>query len=254
MTEPVVVSVEGNVLVMTLNRPGARNAVNGATARALAEALDELDGSDALGVGVLTGAGGVFCSGMDLKAFLAGETPAVPGRGFGGLTQAPPRKPLIAAVEGWALAGGLELVLACDLVIAGQGARFGVPEVKRGLVAAGGGALLLPARIPVAIALEMLLSGDPISAERAAQVGLVNAVVPDGHALQSALELARRVGRNGPLALAATKEIARHAPEWSAEERWHEQRRITDPVFASADAREGATAFAERREPVWRSQ
>jgi enoyl-CoA hydratase len=191
---------------------------------------------------------------MDLKAFLRGETPAIEGRGLCGITITPPRKPLIAAVEGWALAGGFELVLACDLVLAGQTARFGVPEVKRSLVAAGGAALLLPQRVPRAVAMEMLLTGEPIDAERAAAVGLVNRVVDEGGALEAAVELASGIADNGPLAVAATKQIVLSAPAWSPDEAWARQDEIIRPVFASEDAIEGSTAFAERRAPVWQGR
>ena len=169
---------------------------------------------------MLTGAGGTFSSGMDLKAFLAGEVPSFPGRGLCGITQTPPRKPLVAAVEGWALAGGFELVLACDLVVAGASARFGVPEVKRSLVAGAGGALLLAQRIPRALALEMLLTGEPIDAARAADIGLVNRVTGEGEAAETAVVLAGRIAANGPLAVMATKQIAVHGADWSAAERW----------------------------------
>jgi enoyl-CoA hydratase len=191
---------------------------------------------------------------MDLKAFLRGETPAIEGRGLCGITRTPPRKPLIAAVEGGALAGGFELVLACDLVVAGRGARFGVPEVTRSLVAAGGAALLLPQRIPRAVALELLLTGAPMAADRAAAVGLVNRVVDDGTALDAALELAGVIAANGPLAVAATKQIVQSAPAWAPDEMYERQDEIVGPVFASEDAREGSTAFAERRPPVWRGR
>src|SRR5690242_10737637 len=187
MADEVLVERRDGVLVVTINRPEAKNALNGAVAEAVAAAVDELDASDDLRVGVLTGAGGTFSAGMDLKAFLRGETPAIEGRGLCGITQTPPRKPLIGAVEGWALAGGFELLLACDLVVAARTARFGVPEVKRSLVAAGGAALHLPRRLPPAIALELLLTGDPISAERAAEVGLVNRVTDEGGALEGAV-------------------------------------------------------------------
>ena len=169
MAEPVVVERRGHVQVITISRPEARNALDGAAARALAAAADELDGDDALRVGVLTGAGGTFCAGMDLKAWMRGDKPMIPGRGFGGITITPPRKPLIAAVEGYALAGGFELMLACDLVVAANGSKFGVPEVKRALVAGGGAALLLPRRIPFAAAMELLLTGEQITAARAAR-------------------------------------------------------------------------------------
>jgi enoyl-CoA hydratase len=250
----VLVERRGAVQVVTINRPQARNALDAAVARGVADAVDELDASDDLRAGVLTGAGGFFSAGMDLKAFLRGETPAIEGRGLCGITRTPPRKPLIAAVEGGALAGGFELVLACDLVVAGRGARFGVPEVKRSLVAAGGAALLLPQRVPRAVALELLLTGEPMDAARAAAVGLVNRVVDDGTALDAALDLADVIAANGPLAVAATKQIVQSAPAWAPEEMYERQDEIVAPVFASEDAREGSTAFAERRPPVWRGR
>jgi enoyl-CoA hydratase len=250
---PVVVADRHHVQVITINRPAARNAVDGAVARGIAAAVDELDERDDLRVGVLTGAGGTFCSGMDLKAFLAGDLPVVEGRGFGGLTEAPPRKPMIAAVEGWAVAGGFELMLACDLVVAAETARLGVPEVKRGLVAGGGAALLLTRRIPSAVAMELLLTGDPISAGRAAELGLVNRVTAEGGALSGALELAFAIAANGPLAVSATKQIASSAHEWGRDG-WAQQLEVAQPVYDSADAREGATAFAEKRPPVWKNR
>lgn len=251
MSDEVLTERRDGVLVVTINRPAQKNALNAAVAEGVAAAVDELEGSDDLRVGVLTGAGGTFSSGMDLKAFLRGETPVIEGRGLCGLTQAPPRKPLVGAVEGWALAGGFELLLACDLVVAGQSARFGVPEVKRALVAGAGAALLLSRRIPQAYALEMLLTGDPVTADRGAQIGLVNRVVPDGTALDTALGLAQTIAANGPLAVAVTKQIARSAADWTLTEGWQEQDRLMAPVFASDDAREGAAAFAEKRSPVW---
>jgi len=254
VSDEVLVERRGAVQVVTINRPQARNALDAAVARGVADAVDELDASDDLHAGVLTGAGGFFSAGMDLKAFLRGETPAIGDRGLCGITRTPPRKPLIAAVEGGALAGGFELVLACDLVVAGRGARFGVPEVKRSLVAAGGAALLLPQRVPRAVALELLLTGDPIDAERAAAVGLVNRVVGDGTALDAAVELAGVIAANGPLAVAATKQVVQSAPTWSPEELWARQEEVVRPVFMSEDAREGSTAFAERRPPVWRGR
>jgi enoyl-CoA hydratase len=251
VTDSVLVEARDRVLIMTLNRPQQRNAMDGDAARALAAALDRLDADNELTVGVLTGAGGTFCSGMDLKAFLTGDLPEIPGRGMGGLTETPPRKPLIAAVEGWALAGGFEMMLACDMVVAAEGARFGVPEVKRALVAGGGAALLLPRRLPMAIAMELLMTGDPIPAVRAYEVGLVNRVVPDGCALDGALELAAAIAANGPLALRVTKQIALRSLDWASREQWDRQRELLAPVFGSADAREGAAAFAEKRSPQW---
>jgi enoyl-CoA hydratase len=249
---PVVLAERrGRVLLVTINRPEQRNALNGAAGHALAAAMDRLDADDDLSVGVLTGAGGTFSAGMDLKAFLRGERPDLPGRGLGGITQTPTRKPLIAAVEGWALAGGFELLLACDLIVAAETARFGVPEVKRGLVAGGGAALKLPRRIPYAVALELLLVGDPISARRGYDLGLVNRVVGEGQALAGALELAEQMVANGPLALAATKEVASKTMDWSADVAWKLQEQRLAPVYASQDAREGARAFAEKRPPVW---
>ncbi|MFF5324663.1 crotonase/enoyl-CoA hydratase family protein [Janibacter hoylei] len=251
MTDQVLVESRDGVQIITINRPQAKNALNLEVATAVAAAVDELDESDDLRVGVLTGAGGVFSAGMDLKAFLAGESPAIEGRGLCGITQTPPRKPLIGAVEGWALAGGFELLLACDLVVASESAGFGVPEVKRSLVAGGGAALLLARRIAPALALELLLTGDPIGAPRAAEIGLVNRLSPEGQALEVALGLASTIAANGPLAVAATKAIARQSADWSWAEGWAEQDALMMPVFASADAREGAQAFAEKRDPVW---
>jgi enoyl-CoA hydratase len=254
MAELVLVERRGHVQVITINRPEVRNALDGAAARALAAAADELDADSDLRAGVLTGAGGAFCTGMDLKGFLRGDKPSIDGRGFGGITMTPPRKPLIAAVEGYALAGGFELMLACDLVVAGAGSKFGVPEVKRALVAGGGAALLLTRRIPYALAMELLLTGELIQASRAAELGLVNRLVPDGQALDAAVALAEVIAANGPLAVAVTKQIARAQADWTTEEGWKRQNELFAPVFASDDAREGATAFAEKRPPVWRGR
>jgi enoyl-CoA hydratase len=254
MADEVLVEQRDGVQVITINRPEAKNALNRAVAERVAAAVDELDASDELRVGVLTGAGGTFSAGMDLKAFLRGESPAIEGRGLCGITQTPPRKPVVGAVEGWALAGGFELLLACDLVVAAETARFGVPEVKRSLVAAGGAALLLPRRVPYALALELLLTGDPLTAPRAAEIGLVNRLTPEGGALEGALSLAATIAQNGPLAVAATKAIARGTADWSFAQGWQEQAALTAPVFASEDAREGATAFAEKRSQVWKGR
>jgi enoyl-CoA hydratase len=254
MTDPVLVSRSDRSLIITLNRPHVRNAINGQSARQLAAALRQLDSSPDVLVGILTGAGGTFCSGMDLRAFAEGELPDIAGQDFGGLTRELTAKPLIAAVEGWALAGGMELVLACDLAVAGRTARFGLPEVKRGLVAAGGGALRLPHRLPAAIAMELLLTGEPIPAERAASFGLLNQVVPDGQALSAALRLAAVIAGNAPMAVQATKAIALRASDWSQAEQWSQQQQIAGPVLASEDAREGAAAFAGRRPPVWQGR
>jgi enoyl-CoA hydratase len=254
MSDEVQVVRRGPIQIITINRPAAKNALNLAVATGVRDAVDQLDADEELRVAILTGAGGNFSSGMDLKAFLAGESPEIEGRGLCGITETLPRKPLIGAVEGWALAGGFELLLACDLIIAGRTARFGVPEVKRGLVAGGGAALLLGRRIAPTHALQLLLTCDPISAERAAQIGLVNSVVEEGKAVDGALELADRICQNGPLAVAVTKQISKSAPDWTTSEGWKRQRKLMEPVFYSEDAREGATAFAERRSPVWKGR
>jgi enoyl-CoA hydratase len=250
MSAAVRAEADGDVLVVTIDRPEARNAVNLAVAEGIAAALDRLDDDAALRVGILTGAGGNFCAGMDLKAFVAGERPHVEGRGFAGIVQGPPRKPLIAAVEGWALAGGFEVALACDLIVAARDARFGIPEVKRGLVAAGGALIRLPRRIPYHLAMDLALTGDPIPAERAYALGLVARVAEPGGALVAARKLAAAIAANGPLAVDATKRIL-VADEADA---WERQAEIAGPVFASEDAREGARAFAEKRPPVWRGR
>ncbi|GAC1435037.1 MAG: crotonase/enoyl-CoA hydratase family protein [Solirubrobacteraceae bacterium] len=249
---PVLIERRGRVLLITLNRPEARNAVNLPLAEGIAAGLDELDGDDELSVGILTGAGSGFCAGMDLKAFVRGERPWVGDRGFAGITQRSAEKPLIAAIEGFAVAGGLEVALACDLIVAARGAKLGVPEVKRSLVAAGGALLRLPERLPMGIAMELTLTGDPMLAERAAELGLVNRLAEPGQAVEVALELAARITPNAPLALRASKQILKAG--WSEDEFWDRQGQVTAPVFGSEDAREGATAFAEKREPVWKGR
>ena len=196
--EAVLTEADGGVLLITLNRPDARNAVNAALANGVAAALDRLDDDDDLQVGILTGAGKGFSAGMDLKAFVAGESPFVEGRGFAGIVQGPPSKPLIAAIEGFAVAGGFEIALACDLIVAARGARLGIPEVKRSLVAAGGALLRLPRRIPYHLAMELALTGDPITAERAAEYGLVNRLAEPGEAVAAARELAAADRRQRP--------------------------------------------------------
>ena len=253
MTEVLTEAADG-VLLITLNRPDARNAVNGALAAGVAGALDRLDAEDDLRIGILTGAGKGFCSGMDLKAFVAGERPWVGDRGFAGITQRASHKPLIAAVEGFAMAGGFEVALSCDLIVAASDARFGIPEVKRSLVAAAGALIRLPKRIPYHLAMELALTGEPIGAERAHALGLVNRLSEPGGALAAARDLAAQIARNGPLALDASKRIVQQAPDWSEAEAWARQGEMAGPVFASEDAQEGARAFAEKREPVWRGR
>jgi enoyl-CoA hydratase len=253
--EPAVLTERRErVLVITINRPAQRNAVNAAVAAGIAQALDELDADPNLAVGVLTGAGKGFCAGMDLKAFVAGESPYAGDRGFAGITQRASAKPLIAAVEGFAVAGGLEVALACDLIVAARGARLGVPEVKRSLVAAGGALLRLPRVLPRNVAVELALTGDPIDAERAHELGLVNRLTEPSGALDAALTLAATIAENGPLALAATKRILLESLDWPDAEFFTRQAEIVTPVMTSEDAREGSVAFAEKRAPVWKGR
>lgn len=247
--DAVLVEQRDRILIITINRPQAKNAVNSAVSKGLAAAADRLDEDPGLSVGVLTGAGGTFCAGMDLKAFAKGEN-VLSDRGLG-FTQRPPAKPLIAAVEGYALAGGTELALSADLIVASNASAFGIPEVKRGLVAGGGGLLRLPQRIPYAIAMELALTGDNLTAPRAHELGLVNELTEPGAALDAAVALAERITANGPLAVAATKRIIVESSDWSDAEKWDKQAAILGPVFMSKDAREGAVAFAEKRAPQW---
>jgi enoyl-CoA hydratase len=253
--EPAVLTERGGrILRITINRPDQRNAVNAAVAQGVASALDELDGDADLSLGVLTGAGKGFSAGMDLKAFVAGESAWAGDRGFAGITQRAASKPLIAAIEGFAMAGGLEIALACDLIVAARGARLGIPEVKRSLVAAAGALLRLPRVLPRTVAMEMALTGDPIDAERGCELGLVNRLAEPGQALATALELAEAIAANGPLALAATKRILEESADWPQSEFFARQGEIAGPVMASEDAKEGAKAFADKRAPVWKGK
>jgi enoyl-CoA hydratase len=252
--QPLLTERRDRVLLITLNRPDARNAVNLAMAEAMSAALDELDGDDGLSVGVIAGEGKGFSSGMDLKAFAAGERPWAGDRGFAGIVQKPAEKPLIAAIEGFAVAGGLEIALACDLIVAARNARLGIPEVRRGLVAAGGALRQLPRRLPAAIAMELALTGETITAERGAELGLVNRLSDRGKALETALGLAEQVAANAPLALRASKAVLRRQWSWDDPTFWQEQGEIVGPVFSSEDAIEGATAFSEKRAPNWRGR
>ena len=246
----VLTEVDDGILIVTINRPEAKNAMTMAAAQGISAAMDRLEAEPDLRVAILTGAGGTFCSGMDLKGFLRGERPSVEGRGFGALSQWTPSKPVIAAVDGYALAGGMELALSCDLIVANAGAKFGIPEAKRGLAAAAGGLIKLPRQIPPRIAMELALTGDFIDAARAFQLGFVNRVV-DGPSIEGAKDLARSIAANGPLAVAATKQVVRNSFLWSDDEMWDKQQAILGNLFATNDAREGATAFAEKRKPNW---
>lgn len=251
---PVVLTrVEDGVLIITMNRPEAKNAMNKAQCEGIAAALDRLEAEDDLRCAILTGAGGTFCSGMDLKAFLTGERPSIEGRGFGGLTEWTPKKPIIAAVDGYALAGGMELAMSCDLIVANTASKFGIPEAKRGLAAAAGGLIKLPRQIPPRIAMELALTGEFIDAQRAYALGFINRIV-EGPAIDGAMELARTVAANGPLALIASKAVIRQSHTWSDEEMWQKQAALTMPVFVSEDAREGAAAFAQKRKPNWQGK
>jgi enoyl-CoA hydratase len=249
----VLTEVEDGILIVTINRPEAKNAMNKAAAEGIAAAMDRLKAEDGLRCAILTGAGGTFCSGMDLKGFLRGESPSIPGRGFGGLSQWTPKKPVIAAVDGYALAGGMELALSCDLIVANAGSKFGIPEAKRGLAAAAGGLIKLPRQIPPRIAMELALTGDFIDAKRAYELGFINRIV-EGPAIDGAKELARRIAENGPLALIASKAIVRESHEWTDADMWDKQAVHIAPVFTSQDAREGAAAFAEKRKPNWQGK
>ena len=252
--DAVITERRGNVLLITLNRPEVRNAVNAALAAGVASALEELDGDEGLSVGVLTGAGGFFSAGMDLGAFVKGESAWFGDRGFAGITQRAARKPLIAAIEGFALAGGMEIALACDLIVAARGARMGIPEVKRSLVAAGGALLRMPRRMPYHIVMELALTGDWMPAERFHEFGLVNRLAEPGAAVDVAMDLAAQLSKSGPLALIGSKRILQEQFDWSSDEMWQKQAEITGPVMASEDAKEGASAFKEKRDPVWKGR
>jgi enoyl-CoA hydratase/carnithine racemase len=254
VADAVLTECSDGIAVITINRPEARNAVNGEVARGIAAAVEELDSSADVRVLILTGAGGTFSAGMDLKGFLAGESPNADGRGFGGIAERPPAKPVIAAVEGYALAGGFEIALSCDMIVASEAARFGLPEVRRGLVAGAGGLLRLPRRVPYHLAMEIALTGEHFTAERLLQAGLVSRVVGVGEALAGARELAARVAQGAPLAVAASKRVIVESADWASSEAFARQGEVIGPVFVSADAMEGAAAFAEKRAPVWRGE
>ncbi len=254
VSDVVVVATQDRIMQITINRPQARNAIDSSVATGIAAAIDDLEARDDIAVAILTGAGGNFCAGMDLKAFMRGESPSIPGRGFAGLSESPPTKPLIAAVEGWALAGGCELALSADIVVAGASAKFGLPEVKRGLVAAGGGLLRLPKSVPYSVAMLTALTGEPMTAADAERHGLVTVLAEAGQALTTAREIAAKIAANGPLAVRATKQIIAQHSRWTDLAAFEWQRKIAAPVRDSADAKEGASAFAEKRLPRWRGE
>lgn len=255
MSDLVKIEIVDRIQIITINRPQTRNAINYETAHELAHAFDQLDGSDEIVLGILTGAGNTFSSGMDLKAFAHnGQRPYVGDRGFAGLCEKPPRKPLIAAVEGYALAGGCEMALACDLIVAASNASFGLPEVKRGIVPGAGGMLRLPRRVSYHVAMEMILTGEMLPAQRAYDVGLANRLVDPGQALEGALTLGRIIAQNGPLAVQVAKQVVTQSIDWRQADMFDLQRPRIAPIFASADAKEGATAFAEKRKPVWQGK
>ncbi|MCG7207416.1 crotonase/enoyl-CoA hydratase family protein [Streptomyces arenae] len=248
----VRMDVSDGIAVILLDRPEVRNAVDRPTAEAISAAMDELDNRADIRVGILTGAGRIFSAGMDLKAFSAtGERPVTKNRGGFGIVETPPAKPLIAAVEGRALGGGFEIALACDLIVAAEDAWFGLPEVKRGLVAAAGGVLRLPRRIPRSVAMELILTGEPVNAARAQELGLVNKVAPPGTALAEARTLATAIAANAPLAVRTAKLLADRSADWSTHEAFELQAPYTDAVRSSNDAAEGARAFVEKRAPLW---
>ncbi len=253
MSDEVLIAEEDGILLVSINRPEARNAMTKLASEMIARAMDRLDAEPGLRCAILTGAGGTFCSGMDLKGFLKGELPVAGERGFGGLTAWTPRKPVIAAVDGYALAGGFELAIACDMIVANIDAKFGIPEAKRGLAAGGGGMVRLPRLVSRAVAMEMALTGDPVTATRAYELGLINQIV-DGPAVDGARALAQRVAANGPLAVAASKAVIRESWLWPDDDINNRQNAYIAAVFESEDAKEGARAFAEKRKPNWQGR
>jgi enoyl-CoA hydratase/carnithine racemase len=257
MADEVLRERRGNVEILTINRPDARNAINGAVSRAMGSIMDELAQDADCWVVIVTGSGDkAFSAGMDLKAFSSGEGGDIIGAkgGFAGLTQREFNKPIIAAVNGSALAGGFEIMLSCDLVVAADHAKFGIPEAKRGLVAGAGGLIRMPKRLPMAIALEMAMTGDPIDAERAFALGLVNKVVPAAQLLDEAIALAERIAANAPLAVRYSKDVMKRAAELPESEGWKINAEAVGVVFSSADAMEGPIAFAEKRPPNWQGK
>jgi enoyl-CoA hydratase len=250
MSNEVLMERRGRVLVITLNRPEVKNAINTEMARGLLEAVRVLDEASDLTVGVLTGSRNVFSSGMDLRAFAESGVP----RGLTSFTENGSTKPLIAAIESYALAGALEVALGCDLIVASKGTKLGAPEVTRGIFAGAGGIFRLPNRLPYSVAVRMLLTGDPITAEDAFKFGMVTELAEPGETLEMATTLALKISENAPLALKATKQLLSDSQGMSEREYWEHQKPLVRQVFRSEDAREGAVAFAQRRLPVWTSR
>lgn len=244
----------GHVALLTINRPEARNAVNGAVAQGMEEAIDRLEADDEVWVGILTGEGSVFCAGADLKEINAGNGAALQTErgGFGGIVQRDREKPMIAAVDGPALAGGTEIVLACDLVVASTEARFGIPEVKRSLVAAAGGLFRLPKVLPLPIAMELALTGDGFDAELAFKHGMVNDLCEPGEAVERAMALAERICANAPLAVRATRKLMLRADELDVDEGIKASLGEMAALGGTEDFNEGLMAFIEKRPPEWK--
>lgn len=250
--DSVIFDLADGVATLTINRPEARNSVDRSVAVGLREGIEAIENDPAIRVGILYGAGGTFCAGMDLKSFLKGEQVKFPASGFAGITERRLSKPMLAAVEGYAVAGGFEVALACDLIIAARDAKFGLPEVRRGLVANAGGLLRLPRQIPFRIAMELVLTGELLDAPVLANHGLINRLVEPGEALSEARKLASVIASNGPLATSVSKQVVTESQDWKSREMFKLQNEITAAVFKSQDAREGALAFAEKRQPRWR--
>ncbi|WP_020122037.1 crotonase/enoyl-CoA hydratase family protein [Streptomyces canus] len=250
----VILDVRGDVLIVSINRPEVLNAIDQSTAELLAHAFTRLDEDDTVRVGVLSGGPKAFSTGADLHAVAAGQSPMVPGRGFGGLTERPPRKPLIAAIEGYALGGGFEMALACDLIVASRTAQLGLPEVTRGLIASAGGLLRLPTKLPHSVAMRMALTGERLTGERMSDLHLVSELVDPGCALESAVALAARIAKNAPLSVQASKHLVNAAVNGMTDDLLGLQAELQARLLTSRDVAEGIAAFKERRPPRWQGR